>query len=76
MECEVHESYLSEEGLIEHNKHVMDARAILFEKYAFGHQMNFFGDISAQLKDLTKRHAGAAHVYSFFRGLESGARTS
>ena len=42
MECEVHESYLNEEGLIEHNKHVMDARAVLFEKYAFDHQMSFF----------------------------------
>ena len=31
-ECEVHEAYVSDEGLIEHNTHVMDARAILFER--------------------------------------------
>lgn len=74
MQCEVHEAYLDEEGMIEHNQHVMDARAVLFEKFAFDHQMNFFGDISPQLEDLTKRHAQAAHVYSFFRGIEGGAR--
>ena|SRR5215207_6687428 len=28
-ECEVHEAYLNEEGLIEHNMHVMEARAVV-----------------------------------------------
>ena len=41
-ECEVHEAYVSEEGLIEHNAHVMDARAVLFEKYAYDHQMSVY----------------------------------
>src|SRR5436189_4036758 len=45
-ECEVHEAYLSGEGLIEHNAHVMDARAILFEKYAYDHRMTAFGEVS------------------------------
>jgi len=27
MECEVHELCLSEQGLIEHNPHIMEARA-------------------------------------------------
>lgn len=73
MDCEVHEEYLNEEGLVEHNSHVMDARAVLFEKYAYDHQMSLFGDISPRLIELTKRHAGGAHVYSFFRGLGGGA---
>ena len=71
MECEVHESYLCEEGFMEHNMHVLEARAILFEKYAFDHQMSLFGNISQQLIDLTKRHAGGAHVFSFFRGIDA-----
>jgi quinol monooxygenase YgiN len=77
MECEVHEAYVNEEGLFEHNQHVMEARAVLFEKYAYDHQMSFFGDASPELIVLAKKHAGEAHVYSFFRGIEdarSGAR--
>ncbi|HET8981635.1 MAG TPA: hypothetical protein VFN47_03040, partial [Pedococcus sp.] len=30
-DCEVHEVYASEEGLIEHNMHVMEPRALLFK---------------------------------------------
>jgi quinol monooxygenase YgiN len=42
-ECEVHEAYVSEEGLIEHNAHVMEARAILFDRYAYDHRMSVYG---------------------------------
>lgn len=73
LECEVHERYPTEEGLFEHNLHIMEARAVLFEKYACDHQMSFFGDVSPQLIALAKRHAEGAHVFSFFRGLD-GAR--
>lgn len=73
MKCEVHEEYLNEEGLMEHNMHIMDARAVLFEKYADDHHMSFFGDISPRLRELVKRHAGGAHVHSFFGGLGGGA---
>src|SRR5512139_3957673 len=76
MECEVHEDYVNEEGMYEHNAHVKDARAVLFEKYAFDHQMSFFGDISEKLLGLTKHHAEGAHVYAFVGGLDGGARTS
>jgi quinol monooxygenase YgiN len=51
-ECEVHEAYVTEEGLIEHNAHVMDARAILFDKYAYDHRMSVYGEISQPLRDL------------------------
>jgi len=70
-ECEVHEAYVSEDGLVEHNMHVMDARAVLFEKYAFGHRMTAFGEVSQQLKDLGTKHAGGLAVYSFVQGLEA-----
>ena len=49
-ECEVHETYLNGQGLIEHNTHVMDARAVLFEKYAYDHRMTVFGEISRELR--------------------------
>ena len=72
-ECEVHEAYLSGQGLIEHNTHVMDARAILFERYAYDHCMTAFGEVSQELRELANKHAGGIAVYSFFQGLETAA---
>jgi quinol monooxygenase YgiN len=72
-ECEVHEVYVDEEGLFEHNLHIMDARAVLFEKYAFDHRMSTFSEISPKLRGLFTKHAGGATVYSFVQGLEATA---
>ena len=73
MECEVHESYLNEEGLFEHNLHVLEARTVLFKNFAFDHRMTVFGEISQQLRDLAIHHAGGITVYSFLHGLETAA---
>jgi quinol monooxygenase YgiN len=70
-ECEVHEAYQSGEGLVEHNTHVMDARAVLFERYAYDHRMTAFGEVSQELRELANKHAGGLTVYSFFQGLEA-----
>lgn len=72
-ECEVHETYLDEQGLFEHNMHVMDARAVLFRDFAFDHRMTAFGGISQQLRDLAALHAGGINVYPFLQGLEAAA---
>ena len=72
-DCEVHEAYLSGQGLIEHNTHIMDARAILFEKYAYDHRMTVFGEVSQELRDLFNKHAGGVALYSFLQGLETAA---
>ena len=72
-ECEVHEAYLNSEGLIEHNAHVMEARAVLFRDYAFDHRMTAFGEVSPQLRELAAKHAGGIAVYSFLQGLEAAA---
>jgi hypothetical protein len=42
----VHEAYLSEEGLIEHNEHVVAARDAWFRDFAFDHRMSVYGEIS------------------------------
>jgi len=73
MDCEVHEVYLDEEGLFEHNKHVLEARTILFRDFAFDHRMTVFGEISPQLRDLAIKHAGGITVCAFFQGLEAAA---
>jgi quinol monooxygenase YgiN len=72
-ECEVHEAYLSEAGLIEHNQHVVEARDALFRDYAFDHRMSVYGEISQQLSDLFKKHAGGVSKFSFVQGLEQAA---
>jgi quinol monooxygenase YgiN len=70
-ECEVHEEYLNEAGLIEHNTHIMEARLVLFEKYADGHQMSVYGEVSQRLRDLAATHAGGVDVFTFLHGLQS-----
>ena len=72
-ECEVHEAYVSEQGLIEHNAHVMEARAVLFEKFAYDHRMSVYSEISQDLRELAHKHAGGVAVYSFLQGLETAA---
>ena len=70
MECEVHEDYVDESGLIEHNEHIVDARGLLFETYASDHRMSVYGEISPQLAELFKHHAAGVAVHHFFQGLE------
>jgi len=72
-ECEVHEAYLGEQGLIEHNQHVVAARDAWFRDYAFGHRMSVYGEISQQLSDLFAKHAGGVSKFSFVQGLEQAA---
>jgi len=72
-ECEVHEAYLNEEGLFEHNMHVLEARTVLFRDFAFDHRMTVFGEASQQFRDLAFKHAGGITVYSFVQGLETAA---
>jgi len=69
-ECEVHEAYVNEDGLFEHNAHVLEARTILFKDFAFDHRMTVFGDVSQRLRDLTVKHAGGITVSTFLGGLQ------
>jgi quinol monooxygenase YgiN len=70
MQCEVHEEYVSEQGLFEHGMHIMEPRATLFQKHASGHRMSFFGPVSQRLVDLAHQHADESHTYAFFQGLD------
>lgn len=68
--CEVHEAYDSEEGLFEHNEHIMAARTRLFRDFADGHHMTAYGEVSQRLVDLSKVHAGGLERYAFLSGLQ------
>jgi len=69
-ECEVHEAYRSEQGLVQHNEHIRAAREILFRDFAFDHRMSVYGRISTQLQDLFRKHAGGVGEFTLLEGLE------
>ena len=52
---------------------IQDARAILFDKYAYDHRMTVFGEVSQELRELGNKHAGGVAVYSFLQGLQTAA---
>ena len=71
--CEVHEAYLSGQGLMDHNAHIMSARGRLFEQSAYDHRMAAFGPVSPELRELGRKHAGGIAVYTFLQGLGTAA---
>lgn len=74
-ECEVHEAYVSSEGLIEHDANIRDARGKLFAEFAEDHFMTFYGDVSEELFGKMEKMRKEGHVrvtwFSSFQGLES-----
>lgn len=73
-ECEVHEMFPDEQGLLEHNMHIMEARTILFRDYAYDHQSTLYGEVSENFLELVNQRMGAAPaVFSFLQGLERAA---
>jgi len=71
-ECEVREAYTGPEGLVEHNRNIIEARTRLFEEYADNHFMTVYGDATPQLLELVKAH-GMEHQFkwfSFVKGLD------
>jgi quinol monooxygenase YgiN len=70
MECEVHEAYLNEQGFMEHNQHIMQAREVLFHEYADDHRICVFGEVSPQLMQFLDKFGGVVTVFPFLIGLE------
>ncbi len=70
-ECEVREAYTGPEGLIEHNRNIVEARTRLFENYADNHFMTVYGEPSPLLVDLVKAHHMEQQFkwFSFVKGL-------
>ena len=72
-ECEVREAYTDPEGLIEHNRNILEARTKLFKDYADNHFMTVYGEVSEPLLNLLKLHAVGYKWFSFLQGLQSSA---
>jgi quinol monooxygenase YgiN len=69
-ECEVREAYSSPEGLVEHNRHILEARTKLFKDYADGHFMTLYGEVSPPLIELLQKHAAGFTWFTFVEGLD------
>ena len=71
-ECEVREAYTGPEGLIEHNRNILDARTKLFKDYADNHFMTFYSAPIPELVELAKATHMERHIkwFSFVKGLD------
>ena len=69
-ECEVHESYVDADALVEHALNVRDARAVMFAEYACDHQMAFYGDPSPGLTALVNQIGVDATWFTLLQALE------
>ena len=72
-ECEVHEMFPDEQGLIEHKMHTMEATVRLFGDFAYDHRSTLYGEVSQDFINLVTERMGAPTVFSFLQGLEQPA---
>lgn len=73
-QCEVHEMFPDEQGLIEHKMHTMEAADRLFRDFAFDHHSTLYGEVSENFLDLVKERMGATpDVFTFLQGLEQSS---
>jgi quinol monooxygenase YgiN len=68
-ECEVHEAFPDEQGLIEHKMNTMAPTVVLFRDHAFDHHAAIFGDVSQSFINLVTERMGPPTVFAFVRGL-------
>ena len=69
-ECEVHETYVDADALVEHALNVREARAAMFAQFAYDHKMAFYGDPSPRLIALVNKIGVDAEWFSLLQALE------
>jgi quinol monooxygenase YgiN len=71
-ECEVRESYLDADALIEHARNVAQAREELFRDFAYDHNMTLYGEPSPALAALIEQLEGVVPFrrFSLLQGLD------
>ena len=57
-ECEVRESYVDADALIEHAQNIAEARDKLFRDFAYDHEMTIYGEPTPAFSQLMERLAG------------------
>jgi quinol monooxygenase YgiN len=69
-ECEVRETYVDADALVEHAFNVREARDVLFADYAYDHKMIFYGDPSPQLVELVDEVGVDVTYFTLLQALE------
>ena len=67
-ECEVRETYVDADALVEHALNVRDSRAVMFAEFAYDHKMTFYGDPSPQLIALVGKVGVEAKWFTLLQG--------
>jgi quinol monooxygenase YgiN len=73
-ECEVRESYLDADALIEHSQHIAEARNKLFSDFAYDHTVQFYAEPSPALSEALKAMPPGAVTlkqFSLFQALDA-----
>ena len=69
-ECELRETYVDADALLEQQHHVGEAKAGLFRDFVEGHTMTFFGAPSPALAEALETMGVPFKQFSFFQGLD------
>jgi quinol monooxygenase YgiN len=69
-ECEVHEAYVDADALVDHAFHVREARDVMFDEFAYDHEMAFYGEPSPRLVELLDTIGVDATRFSLLQALE------
>ena len=72
-ECEVHEMFSNEQGLIEHKMNTMEATKAIFTDSVFDHHATIYGEVSQDFINLATERMGPPTVFAFAQGLASPA---
>jgi len=77
-ECEVRESYVDADALLEHARNVFEARDTLFRDFAYDHQMTIYGEPSPALEQLMEQLKGVVPFrrLKLLQGLEADIEAS
>jgi quinol monooxygenase YgiN len=69
-ECEVREAYVDADALVDHAFHVREARDVMFEEFAYGHKIAFYGEPSPRLVELADKVGVNVTYYTLLQALE------
>ena len=69
-ECEVHETYVNADALVEHALNVREARAAMFAQFAYDHKMAFYGEPSPRLIALVNKIGVDVEWFTSLQALE------
>jgi quinol monooxygenase YgiN len=69
-ECQVRETYVDPDALVEHALNVREAREAMFAEFAYDHKMTFYGDPSPRLLALVDKVGVDATWFTLLQALE------